>query len=299
MRTDSISVKVGDMVRQGDFLGYIGSSGQTAIPHLHFEVWDGYGGNWAFRDPFGDGDCADSPAMWDAIGYDHPGDKQFTLFDADIFTKRFLQGNEANNYFGELVLKDRPFRPVVYGADEQFLGIWTQFQGDPGTLYDVRVLKPDGSEFASQTKWTPLTNQGFQWQVFHFGWSSRVNEADYGVWSVNVELDGEVFQAVPFEVGETSIYAPRFYPLAGKSFRLSDEEIRDDLSLSGLEEGDVTFALLNTPEFVSIDGNELVISAEANPQFRNTFFEVTVTDSEGRFDTKRYHLVDTAKPFNR
>ncbi len=36
-----LSVRVGDRVRRGDVIGYMGSSGNTSWPHLHFEVWIG------------------------------------------------------------------------------------------------------------------------------------------------------------------------------------------------------------------------------------------------------------------
>lgn len=38
MRKGSITVKTGDRVKTGDFLGYIGLSGKTQFPHLHISV---------------------------------------------------------------------------------------------------------------------------------------------------------------------------------------------------------------------------------------------------------------------
>lgn len=41
MRKDSIVVKSGDAVREGDVLGQAGNSGNTMLPHLHVQVMDG------------------------------------------------------------------------------------------------------------------------------------------------------------------------------------------------------------------------------------------------------------------
>jgi len=43
LKKGSVKVKVGQQVRCGDLLGYVGSSGRSARPHLHFEVRDAQG----------------------------------------------------------------------------------------------------------------------------------------------------------------------------------------------------------------------------------------------------------------
>ncbi len=40
MANGSVGVEVGDEVACGDFLGLVGSSGNSSLPHLHFEVQD-------------------------------------------------------------------------------------------------------------------------------------------------------------------------------------------------------------------------------------------------------------------
>jgi len=45
----SFAVKRGDQVTEGQTIGYVGSTGSSSGPHLHFEVWDG----GTARDPAG------------------------------------------------------------------------------------------------------------------------------------------------------------------------------------------------------------------------------------------------------
>ena len=40
LMTNSLAVKIGDEVKCGDFLALVGSSGISAVPHLHFQVED-------------------------------------------------------------------------------------------------------------------------------------------------------------------------------------------------------------------------------------------------------------------
>ncbi len=34
------AVKVGQKMNRGDLLGYVGSTGQSRRPHVHYEIWE-------------------------------------------------------------------------------------------------------------------------------------------------------------------------------------------------------------------------------------------------------------------
>ncbi len=294
MRRNAVVVNVGETVAAGQFIGYIGSSGATPIPHLHFEIWENSVGQLDFRDPF-EGPCTNQATLWTTLP-SYPGDTALRILDMDVFNKTSLQGVESNNYFGETALKDRPFRPEVFGTHEAQLGLWVLLQGSPGASYTVRLFKPDGVVFATQEK-TVTTKKGAQWHVFYWDFAAQVTAADGGIWTAQLEQDGQVVREVLFTVGETTTFAPRFFPLAGRSLRLGGVEQKDVLRLSGLE-GDVTFHLVDAPGFVRLDAGQVIISASADPSFRNTFFHVVAVDEAGRADTMSYHLVDATKPIN-
>ena len=57
----SLWVALGDTVQAGDTLGFVGSSGFSKWPHLHFEVQDP---NGSLIDPW-EGPCGADQTMWD------------------------------------------------------------------------------------------------------------------------------------------------------------------------------------------------------------------------------------------
>ncbi len=64
MKSGSVTNKVvGDVVSVGEYLGKVGSSGNSSGPHLHFEVQDNNGN---ILDPFQSGSCATGthPSLW-------------------------------------------------------------------------------------------------------------------------------------------------------------------------------------------------------------------------------------------
>ncbi len=103
LRKNSIAVQVGETVKAGDFLAFVGSSGSSAIPHLHFELWEPLNGMNQFRDPF-NGACQGQRPLWEAP-LPYPGDTALRLLDMDIFLDRSLVGFENNNFFGDRRLK--------------------------------------------------------------------------------------------------------------------------------------------------------------------------------------------------
>jgi murein DD-endopeptidase MepM/ murein hydrolase activator NlpD len=66
MRTDSVAVEEGDWVTMGTVLGLVGSSGNSAMPHLHFELHDAAG---EVIDPFA-GPLSQDESWWCDQGAD-------------------------------------------------------------------------------------------------------------------------------------------------------------------------------------------------------------------------------------
>jgi len=78
LRRGSVVVSMGDSVETGARLGYVGSSGNSTDPHVHFEVWN----DSAVIDPFA-GPCGPEVSMWSA-GMRPGHDSTFTDFGGGL-----------------------------------------------------------------------------------------------------------------------------------------------------------------------------------------------------------------------
>lgn len=136
MKTGSLTAKaVGDMVEKGEFLGKIGSSGNSTGPHLHFEVYDE---NLNLIDPYA-GSCnfLNSTSWWDIQKpYKNP------KLNAVLTHSAIPQFNDCP--IPETTHENNQFDigDVVYAA------IYLKDQA-AGTLVNLKVKRPDNSTLAN------------------------------------------------------------------------------------------------------------------------------------------------------
>ncbi|NNE71780.1 MAG: peptidoglycan DD-metalloendopeptidase family protein [Rhodothermales bacterium] len=288
LRQHSISVVPGDRVESGQFIGFIGSSGSSPNPHLHFELWE----NGISRDP-NQGPCNPRLSLW-STEFDHPGGSDFTLLDWDVFLDTDLAGAENNNYLGDKRLKNRPFRPLTVAASEPTLGVWVQMQGQIGAVYEVRVLDHAGNEFARQSKGISFS-RSVQWHVLYFDFDAASMEGPEGEWQVELLRDGHPTESRRFQVADQTTFPLRFFPLAGRTLLHTGSTLRDTLRVrSG--SGTVAYELVDAPAGVSVESGVTIVSDSAVLPTRNTHFKVAATDSRGLADTMYYHLVNPNGP---
>ncbi len=282
MRQNSVAVNVGETVKAGDFLGFVGSSGSSPIPHLHLANRDK---NNAVVDPYS-GACRPGDSFWvDQTPY---VGNELRVYDADVFLDFTLIGGHQ---FGEIrTFKDRPLAPAVYGIDQPRLGFWVQVQGDTGHQFTIDIKRPDGTTFIKEDV-TLETKRRYGWYSFNWDFST-VSEVAFGSWTATISGGVDEYE-MSFEVGSETEFGPRFYPLAGKSIKTDGSITQEELILHE-SSPEVTFELVNAPPGVSISGN--IITFGSGQTERNHHFQVKAVDSKGRYDLMYYHLIDLSKP---
>jgi len=183
--------------------------------------------------------------------------------------------------------------------NEPELIFWINAQTMPGDPYSVEVRRPNGTVYG-QGDGSFSSKERFGYWYFYWFFDGFVSEADFGEWTLRIlgpDSEGDlnvVLGEKKLMVGVETVWEPRFLP-AGKSIRMSGVVQQDVLKMSEFT-GDVTYQLIDAPDFVSLSGNIVEFEADSPQPLRSAYFEVEATDQNGRKDIFYYHLVDPEKP---
>ncbi len=173
-RNSLTSKEVGEHVQVGEYLGVMGSSGNSTGPHLHFEVYDS-GGN--LIDPYL-GSCNETTdRSWWASQQDYriPGiNNLYTHYSAPEI-------GCSNEEFTNIDVN------FVNGATVYFA---TYFRDQLiGSISNHSIYKPDGTLFESwQTNANQYYSGSYWWRSFELPATG-----DQGKWTFSVEYQGETY----------------------------------------------------------------------------------------------------------
>ncbi len=197
MKNGSLTTKVvGDMVSIGEYLGAIGSSGNSTGPHLHFEVYDA---SSSLIDPYA-GACNDwnATSWWTAQKpYINPQINAVLTHDAPIVFNPCPTTETAN-----IKTEFEPNSTIFFGKylkDQQ-----------PGTSAVNTVLDPSGSIYSN---WT----QNFTTFYYSSWWLNSITINDFeGVWTWRVAYNGETveteFLVSTLGVNDNDVLGLRLFP---------------------------------------------------------------------------------------
>lgn len=177
MKMNSLTTKpIGETVEEGEYLGIVGSSGNSTGPHLHFEVYDVSG---LLIDPYA-GECNDQNAesWWqDQRPYIDPAINKIQTHDAPPQFHPCPQPADQNE-------RD------VFAPGEQVYFV-TYFKDQRNTdLCIFTILEPDGSVFDTWTFQSPEPH----YSASYWYWTNFIPvNAEEGEWTFQCEFNEETY----------------------------------------------------------------------------------------------------------
>ncbi len=203
MKKNSLTSKaIGATIAVGEFLGIVGSSGNSTGPHCHFEVWSG-STSATYLDPFS-GSCnlLNSSSWWASQKpYTEPEIIKASVNTTDIV----IPGCPATEIPNESSCYSIPFQgsglPAGYAKFYIFFRNETQ-----GMIANMSILNPDGTTFASWV-YTSTTNYNASYRTW-----SKTLPAIGGTYTFKATYNGiscekkfDIVKAVITPDGSTSI----------------------------------------------------------------------------------------------
>ena len=163
---------VGDSVVRGEYLGVVGSSGNSTAPHLHLELYDAAG---QLVEPHAGSCNALGQAWWDA---------QRPYADSKL--NQVMTGWAPVNW-GSCPAVEVPNQRDSFAFGEAVY--FTSFYHDQqaGQVTSFRIARPDGSTWSSWNHSSPGTYSASWW----YWWFNMPATGPAGTWTFSVTYQGQ------------------------------------------------------------------------------------------------------------
>jgi murein DD-endopeptidase MepM/ murein hydrolase activator NlpD len=193
MRKNSVQVQVGDTVEVGDILGYIGSSGCSTFPHLHFEIHDG-----VVVEPH-HGPCQGNPSRWAFPQGPYVMDLPLELLTHGVTTL---------NATWELISERPPSATHVQSG--QTISTWIKVRSLQDTDSFTWKLYANGNLW-NEFSFIPGNDYRISW--WYTFWNLPISSSYYGNWEIRIYHNVTLIADQEFLYDANANQAPSVTPI--------------------------------------------------------------------------------------
>ena len=197
MKKYSVAVAVGESVSMGDTLGFVGSSGISTWPHLHFEVNNG---NYGLIDPW-HGDCNTDPSRW-VDQYPYLGEYPQDVYD--YYSSGVPLPAMTNFLVNQAVSENAPRSKHNNEGDIRWSHVFIRNLAWGDTLRWLQTRNDGGAEF--EWWWVPSEDPNINWPSYleYYTWSwwwiwgivDNDTSVSYGTWTERFYINSTVFDSL-------------------------------------------------------------------------------------------------------
>lgn len=249
LRNHSLKVKNGDVVKKGDTIAYVGSSGNVYFAKLYFRVEGSDGGN--FIDPLGY-QCGSSPYP--------PLLKPGPIYDTTFGLLDFGITNHAQ-YTDDTLMERPPTISEISVTNDDYACAWLQYKNVfTGDNIERIWINPKGNTFSDKQDPSPSD--------YHFGYFRTfypTYQLDTGIWTVKFLFNGDSLCQLKFHVVQahsgvaqsTPIIQPITFPQPSKDHATFNGIVAKEAHLYDIEGIEHPIRFDNYSEGVTISWQNL------------------------------------------